>query len=169
MLLAVVYRNGKGKKAGKAGKKGGEQKSHGRAEKPFSPPAHQQPQAQANNKGGKGPRRRPSSQQENCVVPSSSPATTTTNSIPPPPPQPQLPSSYAWSSFQRSPDPKLIPLPPEIFKTAPSGLSEGDEDLFWDNDGPTGNTTTTTTTTIPPQPQDTEKLTQGLRSILKLG
>eukprot|EP00624_Nannochloropsis_granulata_P005708 evm.model.NODE_40576_length_20153_cov_40.115269.1 len=68
------------------------------------------------------------------------------------------PSTFAWSSFQRSPDPKTIPMPPAVFNGP--GLALGEEEEGEGREGEAAGTQ---------RGGAVQDATQDLKNLLKLG
>jgi hypothetical protein len=87
-----------------------------------------------------------------------------------PPPPPPLSTqcqhrNFAWSSFQRSPDPSTIPMPPAVFKGPALALTmEGDEEAEEAGADSAAVAAAAASAAAPA----TQNLTQDLKGILKL-
>lgn len=85
--------------------------------------------------------------------------------LPPNTNHPSLRRNFAWSSFQRSPDPKTIPLPPSVFRGPELALTEeGDEEAEERAEASEGQQQMQP----PPAAPDAQALTQDLKGLLKL-
>lgn len=74
-------------------------------------------------------------------------------------------SNFAWSSFQRSPDPKTIPLPPSVFRGPELALTEeGDEEAEARAEAEAEAQQPPAAPAVP----DAQALTQDLKGLLKL-